>query len=139
MLQVYVLKRPHVDTYLERMGEMYECVLFTASLAKVNNSFIKVRQLLMKIIWRYQGNTHHLLTTLICMKVCFRNVLYFTFKLGYAVVTKNIILYVLMSIATYCTIWTIKRYTLLNIDVVYALINLLCHFGQHIHCICTCT
>lgn len=32
--QVYVLKRPHVDTYLERMGEMYECVLFTASLAK---------------------------------------------------------------------------------------------------------
>ncbi|CAK8674538.1 CTD small phosphatase-like protein [Clavelina lepadiformis] len=32
--QVYVLKRPHVDAYLERMGEMYECVLFTASLAK---------------------------------------------------------------------------------------------------------
>lgn len=33
--QVYVLKRPHVDEFLRRMGEMFECVLFTASLAKV--------------------------------------------------------------------------------------------------------
>ncbi|KAH9413698.1 Carboxy-terminal domain RNA polymerase II polypeptide A small phosphatase 1 [Dermatophagoides pteronyssinus] len=32
--QVYVLKRPHVDEFLQRMGEIYECVLFTASLAK---------------------------------------------------------------------------------------------------------
>lgn len=32
--QVYVLKRPHVDQFLQRMGEMYECVLFTASLSK---------------------------------------------------------------------------------------------------------
>lgn len=32
--QVYVLKRPHVDEFLKRMGELYECVLFTASLAK---------------------------------------------------------------------------------------------------------
>jgi len=32
--EVYVLKRPHVDTYLKKMGELYECVLFTASLAK---------------------------------------------------------------------------------------------------------
>ncbi|XP_031618768.1 carboxy-terminal domain RNA polymerase II polypeptide A small phosphatase 1-like [Contarinia nasturtii] len=30
---VYVLKRPHVDTFLQKMGELYECVLFTASLA----------------------------------------------------------------------------------------------------------
>lgn len=34
--QVYVLKRPHVDEFLRRMGEMFECVLFTASLAKVS-------------------------------------------------------------------------------------------------------
>lgn len=34
--QVYVLKRPYVDEFLQRMGELYECVLFTASLAKVN-------------------------------------------------------------------------------------------------------
>lgn len=33
--QVYVLKRPYVDEFLQRMGELYECVLFTASLAKV--------------------------------------------------------------------------------------------------------
>ncbi|CAH1788217.1 unnamed protein product [Owenia fusiformis] len=32
--QVYVLKRPHVDEYLQKMGELFECVLFTASLAK---------------------------------------------------------------------------------------------------------
>lgn len=37
VLQVYVLKRPHVDEFLKRMGELFECVLFTASLAKVRN------------------------------------------------------------------------------------------------------
>lgn len=35
VLQVYVLKRPYVDEYLQKMGELFECVLFTASLAKV--------------------------------------------------------------------------------------------------------
>ncbi|GCB82202.1 hypothetical protein scyTo_0021956, partial [Scyliorhinus torazame] len=34
MHQVYVLKRPHVDVFLKRMGELFECVLFTASLSK---------------------------------------------------------------------------------------------------------
>lgn len=32
--QVYVLKRPFVDEFLRRMGDLFECVLFTASLAK---------------------------------------------------------------------------------------------------------
>lgn len=32
--KVYVLKRPHVDEFLKRMGQLFECVLFTASLAK---------------------------------------------------------------------------------------------------------
>lgn len=32
--QVYVLKRPHVDEFLRQMGKLYECILFTASLAK---------------------------------------------------------------------------------------------------------
>ncbi|KAK0424005.1 hypothetical protein QR680_008453 [Steinernema hermaphroditum] len=32
--QVYVLKRPYVDEFLEKVGPKYECVLFTASLAK---------------------------------------------------------------------------------------------------------
>jgi len=31
---VYVLKRPHVDTFLTAMGRLYEVVLFTASLSK---------------------------------------------------------------------------------------------------------
>ncbi len=35
LFQVYVLKRPHVDEFLQKMGELFECVLFTASLAKV--------------------------------------------------------------------------------------------------------
>uniref|UniRef100_UPI00398EB665 carboxy-terminal domain RNA polymerase II polypeptide A small phosphatase 2-like isoform X2 n=1 Tax=Pristiophorus japonicus TaxID=55135 RepID=UPI00398EB665 len=34
MQQVYVFKRPYVDKFLQRMGELFECVLFTASLAK---------------------------------------------------------------------------------------------------------
>uniref|UniRef100_A0A4W5MD85 protein-serine/threonine phosphatase n=1 Tax=Hucho hucho TaxID=62062 RepID=A0A4W5MD85_9TELE len=33
-LTVYVLKRPYVDEFLQRMGELFECILFTASLAK---------------------------------------------------------------------------------------------------------
>ncbi|KAK7945112.1 hypothetical protein WMY93_000840 [Mugilogobius chulae] len=33
-IDVYVLKRPHVDEFLQKMGELFECVLFTASLAK---------------------------------------------------------------------------------------------------------
>lgn len=43
--QVYVLKRPFVDEFLQKMGELYECVLFTASLAKVSrksNLFLKL-------------------------------------------------------------------------------------------------
>ncbi len=34
--QVYVLKRPYCDEFLKRMGEMFECILFTASLSKVS-------------------------------------------------------------------------------------------------------
>lgn len=32
--EVYVKKRPHVDEFLNTMSELFECVLFTASLAK---------------------------------------------------------------------------------------------------------
>ncbi|BHF66007.1 hypothetical protein SprV_0200902100 [Sparganum proliferum] len=34
MHQVYVLKRPFVDEFLQAMADIYECVLFTASLSK---------------------------------------------------------------------------------------------------------
>jgi NLI interacting factor-like phosphatase len=39
--QVYVLKRPYVDEFLCKVGELFECVLFTASLAKVSQTFIQ--------------------------------------------------------------------------------------------------
>jgi len=32
--KVYVVKRPNVDQFLKRMGELYEIVVFTASLSK---------------------------------------------------------------------------------------------------------
>jgi RNA polymerase II subunit A small phosphatase-like protein len=35
---VYVIKRPGVDTFLQKMGEIYEVVIFTASLSKVRTS-----------------------------------------------------------------------------------------------------
>lgn len=47
--QVYVLKRPYVDEFLQRMGELYECVLFTASLAKVHYTYIYVYLFLKKV------------------------------------------------------------------------------------------
>lgn len=36
---VYVLKRPGVDEFMRKMGEKYEIVVFTASLAKVKTTF----------------------------------------------------------------------------------------------------
>lgn len=37
--KVYVLKRPGVDEFMKRMGEIYEIVIFTASLSKVQFFF----------------------------------------------------------------------------------------------------
>lgn len=31
-----MLKRPYVEEFLQKMGELFECVLFTASLGKVS-------------------------------------------------------------------------------------------------------
>lgn len=36
---VYVIKRPGVDTFMKRMGELYEVVVFTASVSKVRLRF----------------------------------------------------------------------------------------------------
>ena len=38
---MYVLIRPYVDEFLQRMGQLFECILFTASLAKVLKQFKK--------------------------------------------------------------------------------------------------
>ncbi len=36
---VYVIKRPGVDNFLKKMGEIYEVVVFTANLSKVSGSY----------------------------------------------------------------------------------------------------
>lgn len=35
---VYVIKRPGVDQFMKRVGELYEVVVFTASVSKVQYS-----------------------------------------------------------------------------------------------------
>eukprot|EP01097_Dermamoeba_algensis_P001933 TRINITY_DN1760_c0_g1_i2.p1 TRINITY_DN1760_c0_g1~~TRINITY_DN1760_c0_g1_i2.p1 ORF type:complete len:171 (-),score=29.09 TRINITY_DN1760_c0_g1_i2:990-1502(-) len=39
--QVYVLKRPFVDQFMKRMGDLYEVVVFTASFGKVCGSTLR--------------------------------------------------------------------------------------------------
>lgn len=36
---VYVIKRPGVDQFMKRVGELYEVVVFTASVSKVDTQF----------------------------------------------------------------------------------------------------
>jgi RNA polymerase II subunit A small phosphatase-like protein len=35
---VYVIKRPGVDQFMKRVGELYEVVVFTASVSKVGGT-----------------------------------------------------------------------------------------------------
>ena len=49
---VYVLKRPHVDEFLESVGKLYECVLFTASLAEVSRHCAGPQRL----VWLFSVN-----------------------------------------------------------------------------------
>lgn len=35
---IYVIKRPGVDQFMKRVGELYEVVVFTASVSKVSDS-----------------------------------------------------------------------------------------------------
>lgn len=35
---VYVIKRPGVDQFMKRVGELYEVVVFTASVSKVSKN-----------------------------------------------------------------------------------------------------
>lgn len=37
---VYVIKRPGVDEFMKRVGELYEVVVFTASVSKVRTRLI---------------------------------------------------------------------------------------------------
>jgi CTD small phosphatase-like protein 2 len=37
---VYVKRRPHVDTFLKKVAEMFEIVIFTASLSSYENHLL---------------------------------------------------------------------------------------------------
>jgi RNA polymerase II subunit A small phosphatase-like protein len=37
---VYVIKRPGVDQFMKRVGELYEVVVFTASVSKVRMTLV---------------------------------------------------------------------------------------------------
>lgn len=39
---IYVIKRPGVDQFMKRVGELYEVVVFTASVSKVSYSKIRI-------------------------------------------------------------------------------------------------
>ena len=45
---VYVIKRPGVDNFLKKMGEIYEVVVFTASLSKVSGGILSTTDPLLK-------------------------------------------------------------------------------------------
>jgi len=50
--QVYVCKRPHVDEFMKRCGEIYEVVIFTASLAKYADPVLDLLDVHKVIDWR---------------------------------------------------------------------------------------
>jgi len=50
--QVFVSKRPHVDEYLKRCGELYEVVVFTASLAKYADPVLDILDIHKVVDWR---------------------------------------------------------------------------------------
>jgi len=50
--QVYVCKRPHVDEFMKRVGEIYEVVIFTASLSKYADPVLDLLDIHKVIDWR---------------------------------------------------------------------------------------
>jgi len=50
--QVYVCKRPHVDEFMKRCGQIYEIVIFTASLAKYADPVLDLLDVHKVIDWR---------------------------------------------------------------------------------------
>jgi len=50
--QVYVCKRPHVDEFMRRCGEIYEVVIFTASLSKYADPVLDLLDIHKVIDWR---------------------------------------------------------------------------------------
>lgn len=39
---IYVIKRPGVDAFMKRVGELYEVVVFTASVSKVSRQRLPI-------------------------------------------------------------------------------------------------
>jgi len=50
--KVYVAKRPHVDDFMKRCGELYEIVIFTASLAQYTDPVVDLLDVHKVVDWR---------------------------------------------------------------------------------------
>jgi len=50
--KVYVAKRPHVDEFMKRCGELFETVVFTASLAKYADPVLDLLDVHKVVDWR---------------------------------------------------------------------------------------
>lgn len=50
--QVFVLKRPGVDEFLERVAKLYEVIIFTASLPQYANPLLDLVRQRSKIPWK---------------------------------------------------------------------------------------
>jgi TFIIF-interacting CTD phosphatase-like protein len=48
---VYVIKRPGVDQFMKRVGELYEVVVFTASVSKVRALLFHQHSELTDVVW----------------------------------------------------------------------------------------
>ena len=101
--QVYVLKRPHVDEFLKKMGGLYECVLFTASLAKYADPVAD-------LLDQYVSLLHfHTRSICVCMQRCriLIRPFFFKFYLFIFILTGGMCFERVCSESRVCIIWVI--------------------------------
>jgi carboxy-terminal domain RNA polymerase II polypeptide A small phosphatase len=76
---VYVIKRPGVDNFLKKMGEIYEVVVFTASLSKVSKGTDAIYSQLMSSLAQYADpvldklDTHQVVSHRLFRESCYNH------------------------------------------------------------------
>lgn len=66
--QVYVMKRPGVDEFMKRVGQLFEVVVFTASLSKVSDERIDLRKIFLTLTYNSRSMPTQYWTCLIFTK-----------------------------------------------------------------------